>query len=63
VMAIKGVQELSQQMDVIVQRNIVLETWARDQEAKQKEQEAKMAKMEANIEKMASLLAQLISKQ
>jgi len=63
VMAIKGVQELSQQMDVIVQRNIVLETWARDQEAKQKEQETKMAKMEANIEKMASLLAQLISKQ
>jgi len=58
--AIKG---LMAEIDVLTQRNKILETWARDQEAKQKEQEAKMAKMEANIEKMASLLAQLISKQ
>lgn len=50
------VKRLMEEIDVLTQRNKILETWARDQEAK-------MAKMEANIEKMASLLAQLISKQ
>jgi hypothetical protein len=62
VMSIKGIQELSQQMDIIVQRNNVLEAWARQQEEKVKEQEVKQSKLEKDIQKMASLISQLMGK-
>lgn len=48
--------EKQKQMDTLTQRNQLLETWARDQEAKQK-------KLERDMEKIAGLLSQLISKQ
>jgi len=51
--AVKGLME---EIDILTQRNQVLETWAR-------EQEVKMAKMQKDLEKMAGLVSQLISKQ
>lgn len=48
--------------DTLQQRNQVLESWARQQEAKVKDQEDKIKKLEANLEKVAGLLSQLISK-
>lgn len=50
-----AVQEQQKQMDVLTERNQLLEAWARDQEAKQK-------KMEERMERMAGLLTQLMAK-
>jgi hypothetical protein len=49
------VKRMMAQIDTLTQRNQVLESWARNSEAKQK-------KMEADIAKMASLLSQMMAK-
>ena len=51
----KKEKEKQEEINVLQERNKVLETWARDQEAKQK-------KMEERMEKMASRIAQLMGK-
>ena len=56
------VKVLMEQVETLTQRNQLLETVARQQEAKQKEQEERLKKAEGRMEKMASLLVQLMPK-
>lgn len=56
-----AVQEQQKQIEILTQRNQLLENHARQQEAKQKEQEERLKKAEERMEKMASLISQLIS--
>lgn len=51
----KEEKERRTMLDTLTERNKVLETWARDSEAKTR-------KMEERMEKMASLISQLIPK-
>jgi hypothetical protein len=50
----KIISELSKQIELLTERNKILERWARDQEMKQK-------KTDEHIEKLASLLQQVIN--